>query len=71
MKPKQRINDNLEERRGRNLDGEIDDLYDYLEGEEYGIIGKDILEHLVEDADEDRSLDKGVLDGKFRTFLDC
>jgi phospholipase D1/2 len=64
--PIENLNDALDKARGRHIDGSVDDLLDFDDNEEYGVIGKDYIEYLLDDADEDVTLDKGVADiGKF------
>ncbi|CAI2368575.1 unnamed protein product [Moneuplotes crassus] len=48
--------------RGKHADGTIDDLRDFDENEEFGIIGKDYAEHIVEEADNQIEVDKGAED---------
>jgi phosphatidylserine/phosphatidylglycerophosphate/cardiolipin synthase-like enzyme len=69
LRPVENLNDSMSKHRGRHIDGSVDDLLDFDDGEEYGIIGKDYIEYIVDDADEEFELDKGNTDmGKPHSF---
>ena len=69
LRPVENLMDSMSKHRGKNIDGSVDDLHEFDEDEEFGIIGKGLDEYVVDDADIEYELDNGAEDmGKFRDF---
>jgi phospholipase D1/2 len=62
LKPVENLSDNMDSKRGRNIDGSVDDYYNLDKDEQHGVIGKDAVEYLVNDADINYDTDKGLLE---------
>jgi len=62
LRPVENLMDTMSKSRGKHIDGSVDDLHMYDEGEEFGIIGKDFIEYIVQDADMELEVDKGAED---------
>jgi len=60
LRPVENLSDNMDNALGRQIDGGVSDLHTLAEDEQYGVIGKDAIEFLVNDADVDYKLDQGI-----------
>jgi phosphatidylserine/phosphatidylglycerophosphate/cardiolipin synthase-like enzyme len=60
LRPIENLSDNMDSSRGRRLQNKVDDYNNLEEDEQYGVIGKDAIEFLVNDADVDYNVDKGI-----------
>uniref|UniRef100_A0A7S3NN57 Phospholipase n=1 Tax=Euplotes crassus TaxID=5936 RepID=A0A7S3NN57_EUPCR len=60
LRPVENLMDQTSKFGGKHLDGTVDDHLELEEEEAYGVIGKDFVEYIVEEADINVKVDKGA-----------